>query len=111
MPDHRGACMPQMLAGRLNVATKTFELREVPVPDPAYGQVRIKVEAAGVCLSDVHLIDVSLKPVHLLGDEVTLGHEVAGTVEALGPNVEGIVEGQRVLLQAGEQTRDGTILT
>ncbi len=103
--------MPQMLAGRLNVATGTFELREVPVPEPGNGQVRIKVEAAGVCLSDVHLIDGTLRPVHLPGDEVTLGHEVAGTIEALGAGVEGLVEGQRVLLQAGEQTRDGTILT
>ena len=103
--------MTQMLAGRLNVTTRTFELREVPVPDPGHGQVRIKVEAAGVCLSDVHLIDGTLSPVHLPGDEVTLGHEVAGTIEALGPGVDGLVEGQRVLLQAGEQTRDGTILT
>ncbi len=103
--------MSQMLAGRLNVATRTFELREVPVPDPGHGQVRIKVEAAGVCLSDVHLIDGTLRPVHLPGDEVTLGHEVAGTIEALGAGVDGLREGQRVLLQAGEQTRDGTILT
>jgi D-arabinose 1-dehydrogenase-like Zn-dependent alcohol dehydrogenase len=103
--------MSQMLAGRLNVATRSFELQEVPVPDPGFGQVRIKVEAAGVCLSDVHLIDGTLSPVHLPCDVVTLGHEVAGTVEALGQGVDGLQEGQRVLLQAGEQTRDGTILT
>lgn len=103
--------MSKMLAGRLNVPTRTFELREVPIPDPGHGQVRIKVEAAGVCLSDVHLIDGTLRPMYLPGDEVTLGHEVAGVIEALGAGVEGLSEGQRVLLQAGEQTRDGTILT
>ena len=103
--------MTTMLAGRLNVAARSFDLREIPIPDPGNGQVRIQVEAAGVCLSDVHLIDGTLNPVHLHGDEVTLGHEVAGTIEALGAGVEGLQEGQRVLLQAGEQTRDGTILT
>lgn len=103
--------MTDMLAGRLNVATRKFEVTRVPVPEPTYGQVRIKVEAAGVCLSDVHLIDGTLTPLHLPGDEVTLGHEVAGTVEVLGEGVEGLQPGQRVLLQAGEQLRDGTILT
>ena len=40
----------------------------MPVPEPGHGQVRIKVEAAGVCLSDVHLIDGTLTPLYLAGD-------------------------------------------
>ena len=39
----------------------------------------------------------------LAGDEVTLGHEVAGTVAELGDGVTGATVGQRVLLQAGEE--------
>jgi threonine dehydrogenase-like Zn-dependent dehydrogenase len=93
-----------MLAGRLEISTRRFEVREVPVPEPGPGQVRVRVRAAGVCLSDVHLIDGSLKPPFLDGDEVTLGHEVAGEIDALGPDVPGPWEqGQRVALQAGER--------
>src|SRR5262245_29881067 len=93
-----------MLAGRLEVSTLKFAVREVPVPEPGPGQVRVRVRAAGVCLSDVHLIDGSLTPAFLDGDEVTLGHEVAGEIDALGPDVPGPwVAGQRVTLQAGER--------
>ncbi|SFI74582.1 D-arabinose 1-dehydrogenase, Zn-dependent alcohol dehydrogenase family [Amycolatopsis sacchari] len=93
-----------MLAGRLRLDPRRFEVREVPVPGPGPGQVRVKVEAAGVCLSDVHLIDGSLTPLFLDGPEVTLGHEVAGVIDALGPDVPGgWQEGQRVTLQAGER--------
>ena len=99
-----------MLAGRLNVATTTFTVEEVPTPSAAAGQVRIAVEAAGVCLSDVHLIQGMLKPQYLEGDTVTLGHEVAGVIDQLGEGVAGLTIGQRVLLQAGEE-RGGTILT
>lgn len=99
-----------MLAGRLNVRTREFAVVEVPTPVPGPGQVRIKVGAAGVCLSDVHLIDGPLRPLYLGGDEVTLGHEVAGTVDLLGPDVSTWQVGQRVLLQAGE-LRGETVYT
>jgi threonine dehydrogenase-like Zn-dependent dehydrogenase len=98
-----------VLAGRLNVQTLEFAVVDVPVPEPGPGQVRIKVMAAGVCLSDVHLIDGTLK----LGREglVTLGHEVAGTVDTLGAGVVGWRPGQRVVLQAGELDISGRVLT
>ncbi|WP_433263413.1 zinc-binding dehydrogenase [Actinosynnema sp. CS-041913] len=99
-----------MLAARLNVKTHSLAVVEVPAPEPGPGQVRIEVAAAGVCLSDVHLIDGSLVPLFLAGDTVTLGHEVAGTVDALGPGVTGVSTGQRVLLQAGEE-RAGVVYT
>ncbi|MCZ2404658.1 zinc-binding dehydrogenase [Paenarthrobacter sp. Z7-10] len=99
-----------MLAGRLNVATTTFRVEEVPTPDAGPGQVRLAVAAAGVCLSDVHLIEGMLKPPYLRGDSVTLGHEVAGVIDQIGDGVAGLRVGQRVLLQAGEE-RGGTVLT
>ena len=93
-----------MLAGRLHVPTRSFEVRSVPVPSPGPGQVRVRVRAAGVCLSDVHLIDGSLRPPFLSGDEVTLGHEVSGEIDAVGPSVPARWSaGQRVTLQAGER--------
>lgn len=74
------------------------------MPEPGPGEVRVRVKAAGVCLSDVHLIDGSLTPLFLQVPEVTLGHEVAGVVDALGPDVPGgWQEGDRVALLAGER--------
>ena len=95
MPD-------SMLAGRLNVRTKEFEVKEVPRPTPGPGQVLVEVRAAGICLSDVHLVEGQLNPLFLQGDEVTLGHEVAGVVAEVGEGVTGWA-GRRVTLQAGEE--------
>lgn len=99
-----------MIAGRLNVETGTFALKEIPVPDPGPGFVRVKVEAAGVCLSDVHLIQGLLRPKFLTGNEVTLGHEVAGTVDLPGPGVASLAPGDRVVVQAGYE-HNGVTLT
>lgn len=98
-----------MIAGRLNVETGTFALREVPVPDPGPGFVRVKVEAAGVCLSDVHLIQGLLRPKFLKGAEVTLGHEVAGTIDLPGPGVTSLAPGDRVVVQAGYEYNGVTL--
>jgi threonine dehydrogenase-like Zn-dependent dehydrogenase len=88
-----------MLAGRLNVATGMFAVKEVPVPMPGPGEVRLRVRAAGICLSDVHLIDGLLgRPRFVVGDEVTLGHEVAGEVESIGDGVAGVEIGARVVV-------------
>jgi threonine dehydrogenase-like Zn-dependent dehydrogenase len=93
-----------MLAARLNPGAGTFEMREVPIPEPGPGQVRIRVRAAGVCLSDVHLVDGSLRPVFPEADEVTLGHEVAGEIDVVGEDVpEQWRPGTRVVLEAGER--------
>lgn len=105
MPDN------DMLAARLHVPTRTLRLARVPVPVPGHGQVRIKVAAAGVCLSDLHLLEGTLTPVYLRDEEVTLGHEVAGTIDAVGDGVRDWKPGQRVLLQAGEEDRHGRLFT
>ena len=99
-----------MLAGRLDVRTRDFAVTEVPVPVPGPGEVLVRVRAAGICLSDVHLVEGQLTPLFLAGSTVTLGHEVAGTVAALGPGVTGWAADQRVLLQAGER-RNGLVHT
>ncbi|MDH6137161.1 D-arabinose 1-dehydrogenase-like Zn-dependent alcohol dehydrogenase [Kitasatospora sp. MAA4] len=99
-----------MLAGRLNIRTRTLSMEEVPTPHAGPGEVRIKVAAAGVCLSDVHLIDGTLTPLRLAGDTVTLGHENAGTIDEVGDGVTGLAAGQRVLLRAGEP-RGGAVFT
>lgn len=102
--------MDRMRAARLHLPTRTLSVQEVAKPEPGPGEVLVKVGAAGVCLSDVHLVDGTLTPLYLEGDHVTLGHEVAGTVDTLGPGVDGWRAGQRVVLQAGER-RGGRTLT
>ncbi|MEU6807778.1 zinc-binding dehydrogenase [Streptomyces sp. NPDC046831] len=102
--------MDRMLAARLHVPTRSLRLEEVPRPQPGPGQVLVKVEAAGVCLSDVHLIDGTLTPLFLREESVTLGHEVSGTVAETGEGVSAWTPGQRVVLYAGE-TRDGATYT
>jgi alcohol dehydrogenase, propanol-preferring len=73
------------------------ELREVDVPEVGPGEVLVKVAAAGLCHSDLHVIDW---PEGTLAWELpfTLGHENAGTVAALGPGATGFAEGEAVLV-------------
>lgn len=65
--------------------------REVADPGPQY--VRLEVLAAGVCGTDLHIEAGEYPSV----PPVTMGHEVCGVVEALGPGVESAWEGQRVV--------------
>lgn len=75
------------------------ELVTVPVPVPGPGEVLLKVEAAGLCHSDLHLMEwrAGTVPYTL---PFTLGHETAGTVVALGPGTRGVSDGDRVLVYA-----------
>lgn len=101
-----------MLAGELLVSEKRLEMKQLPIPDPGHGEALIKVAAAGVCMSDVHLIDGTISPFYLDTDVVTLGHEVAGTIEALGEGVvSGLSVGQRVVLRPTELQLDGRLFT
>ena len=70
-----------------------FELVEREIPNPAAGQVRIKVQACGVCHSDV-LTKQGLWP-GIQYPRVP-GHEVAGVIDALGAGVSAWKPGQRV---------------
>jgi D-arabinose 1-dehydrogenase-like Zn-dependent alcohol dehydrogenase len=92
-----------MKAGRITVSTRKFEVIDVPTPSAGAGQVRIKVGAAGVCLSDVHFLEGILSPGYLTGDVVTLGHEVAGTIDQIGAGVVSCSIGERVVVIAGER--------
>ena len=100
-----------MKAGRITISTRRFEVKEVATPDANDGKVRIKVGAAGVCLSDVHFLDGTLKPGYLKSDEVTIGHEVAGTIDQVGQGVKDFKVGDRVLVIAGERNENNQITT
>src|SRR5262245_36421550 len=67
-------------------------LRDVPVPEPRHGEVRVRVRMVGVCRTDVHAAR-GLVP---CAEPVILSHEAAGTIHALGPGVERLRLGDRV---------------
>jgi alcohol dehydrogenase, propanol-preferring len=75
------------------------ELRDVDVPTPGPGQVLVKVEGAGLCHSDLEIMDwpAGTQPWEL---PFTLGHETAGRVAALGSGASGFSEGDPVLVFA-----------
>ena len=84
-----------MKAVRLIEPGHPLELQEVPTPEPGADDVLVKVEAAGICHSDAHY-RAGVSPVRPL--PLTLGHEVSGTVQSIGPAVEQFTTGDRVCL-------------
>ncbi|MSY49044.1 MAG: zinc-binding dehydrogenase, partial [Actinobacteria bacterium] len=100
-----------MRAGRITISTRHFEVVDHPIPEAGYGHVRVAVKAAGVCLSDVHLLDSTLSPGYLDGDVVTMGHEVAGVVDQIGDGVDHWKIGDRVIVCAGIRDEKGRVRT
>jgi alcohol dehydrogenase, propanol-preferring len=73
-----------------------LRLEQRPVPEPGPGEVRVRVEACGVCGSDVFLQKGGFgEAVHW---PVVPGHEASGIVDALGPGVTGVAPGDQVAL-------------
>lgn len=70
-----------------------LRLRELADPQPGPGQLRIRVEACGVCRTDLHVIDGELPAVAL---PIVPGHEIVGRVEAVGAASDGFAVGDRV---------------
>ncbi|MFF1442602.1 Zn-dependent alcohol dehydrogenase [Streptomyces sp. NPDC058295] len=71
-----------------------LEIREIVLPDPGPGRVRVRLAAAGVCHSDLSLSDGTMR----LPLPAVLGHEGAGTVVAVGEGVEHLAPGAGVIL-------------
>ena len=82
-----------MRAMLLGEPGQPLRLVTLPVPNPAAGQVLLKVEACGVCRTDLHLIDGELSEPKL---PIVPGHEIVGRVAAVGASVAGFAPGQRV---------------
>ncbi|MFJ1598619.1 alcohol dehydrogenase catalytic domain-containing protein [Streptomyces sp. NPDC088261] len=70
-----------------------FSVTETAVPEPGPGEVRVAVEACGICHSDVSIIEGWLPGTAF---PLTPGHEIAGRIEAVGDGVTGVRTGQRV---------------
>src|ERR1700743_2171902 len=87
-----------MRAERFYAESKTIALEDVPIPEPGPGEVLVKVAYCGICHSDLSLINGTFpaqKPV------VIQGHEPSAPTAALGREVTGWNEGDRVVVAAG----------
>lgn len=85
-----------MLAVRKMAAgTTPFSLEQIDRPEPAPGEARIAVSGAGICGTDVHILDGD----YVSDPPVTIGHEVAGVVDAVGSAQYEEWIGKRVALE------------
>ncbi len=71
----------------------TLRIGELDPPRPGRGGVLVRVRAAGVCGTDLHITSGMHRPDRY---PMTLGHEMAGIVEAVGQDVENVKEGDHV---------------
>jgi S-(hydroxymethyl)glutathione dehydrogenase/alcohol dehydrogenase len=81
-----------MRAAVLDSANQSLHLEDVPLPTPRSGEILVKVGSCGVCHTDLHVIKGEVA----FPMPCVLGHEIAGTVAALGPGVAGPSEGTPV---------------
>ena len=74
----------------------TLRLDDVDTPKPGPGEVLVRIHAAGVCGTDLHILDGMIKPDPY---PMTLGHEAAGVVESAGEGCQAATRGPRRDLQ------------
>jgi len=78
---------------RLHAAREPLRCDTLPIPEAGPGQVLIKVHSCGVCRTDLHIVDGELTDPKL---PLVPGHEIVGTIEALGRGAERHRVGERV---------------
>jgi threonine dehydrogenase-like Zn-dependent dehydrogenase len=93
----------------LLVEPRVLAHRDIPEPRPAVGEVTVRLDAVGICGSDIHIHDGSVnwnlgpdgRSVPLARQPQILGHEMVGRVVEVGDAVERLVPGDRVVLDQG----------
>jgi len=86
--------MQQVKAVVARAKGEPVELVTINVPDPGPGEALVKVQACGVCHTDLHYREGGIND----DFPFLLGHEAAGVVEAVGPDVTGVAPGDFVVL-------------
>jgi alcohol dehydrogenase, propanol-preferring len=96
-----------MKSARIVKPNKPLEVQELETPKPRGSQVLIKVEASGVCHSDIHLWEGGYEGLEGqflkttdrgVNYPLTPGHEIAGTVDSFGEEAEGFTKNEKVLV-------------
>jgi len=92
--------MATMRALRKTSAAPGAELVELEMPHPGEGEVLVRVHAASICGTDLHIFDWNeWAQGRIPRVPITFGHEVAGTVEAVGPEVHHVAPGAFVAVE------------
>lgn len=90
----RAAILHQSPVARPYAQTRPLAIEEIELAEPGPGEVRVKVAAAGLCHSDLSVINGDRpRPVPM-----ALGHEASGVVEAVGANVADVSPGDHVIM-------------
>jgi threonine dehydrogenase-like Zn-dependent dehydrogenase len=76
-------------------APRSISIRHARVPEPGDGEVRVRIKYVGICGSDIETYRGTRTP-EFVSTPVRLGHEVAGRIDKIGPNVEGLRVGDTV---------------
>lgn len=76
---------------------RRFDVAQKPAPAPGPGQVALRIAFCGICGTDMHVFHGNMDA--RVGFERIIGHEMSGTVEALGAGVEGFTKGQKVVVR------------
>ncbi|MBI4063230.1 MAG: zinc-binding dehydrogenase [Elusimicrobia bacterium] len=87
-----------MKAAVFEGANQPLAIKDCAIPAPARGEALIKVAACGVCHTDLHYLDHGVPT--FKAPPIILGHEAAGVIEELGPEVSNCKPGDRVLIPA-----------
>ena len=82
-----------LLRAQAPIGTSPLGPAEIPAPSPGPGEVRVRVRCCATCRTDLHVIEGDLPPRRL---PVVPGHQVVGTVEALGAGAQRFRPGDRV---------------
>lgn len=88
-----------MIAARLHDGDRSLRLEEVPTPEPEGEEILVDVVGAGVCRSDLHILDGEID--EHVRKPVTMGHEIAGHVSRVGSPVRGLEVGTPVVVMVG----------
>jgi len=75
------------------VETAPLQLRDLPVPEPAPHEIRVRVEACGICRTDLHVVEGDLPPQR---PQIVPGHQVVGVVDRCGAHAQRFKDGDRV---------------
>lgn len=90
----RGAVLEHIGSPRPYATSRPINVTDVDLAPPGAGELQVRIEAAGVCHSDLSVVDGNrVRPVPML-----LGHEAAGIVERVGDGVGDLRVGQRVVM-------------
>ena len=82
-----------ILSKPASIDTAPLLLRDLPIPEPAANEIRVRVQACGICRTDLHVVEGELPP---QVEHIVPGHQVVGVVDRLGAAATCFKEGDRV---------------